>query len=99
MAYKTEAHQNVRHGLFRCAKCERNLGPAKYEGEFVFSYDENSNPKMTSVYLKCQRCGCLNDVSMDTTDDDGFMNMVNEIAIVPHRAKKITAAPESEPAL
>lgn len=97
--FKTKAHEHARKGGYRCAECNRTLGPAKYEGEFVFTYDREGHDKMTSVYLRCQRCDTLNDVSIDITDDDGFMNTVDNITSVPHRATKITTAPEPEAAL
>jgi hypothetical protein len=92
MQYKTKAHQEARKGGYECAQCDRDLSPAKYEGEFTYAYTREGHEQMTSVYLRC-RCGCLNDVSIDITDDDGFMNRVDEIVIVPHRATKITQEP------
>ena len=87
--YKTKAHQMARKAGYCCARCHRSLEPAKYEGEFVYVFDEDGNDKMVSVYMRC-RCGAINNVAMDVTDDDGFMDRVYIVSRVPSKAKKIT---------
>jgi len=90
MQYKTKAHQEARK--LRCALCDGPLTNAQYAGEYCFGYDKQGRERMISVYLVC-RCSCINDVSSDITDDDGFMNTVDDVALVPRRATKIVTAP------
>ena len=90
--YRTKAHQEAREGGYGCSHCNRDLGHAKYEGEFTYVYDEDGHDQMVSVYLRC-RCGCLNALSIDITDPDGFMLRVHEAQSIPHRATKITREP------
>jgi hypothetical protein len=90
--YKTKAHQEAREGGYGCAGCNHELSSAKYEGEFTYVYDEEGNDQMVTVYLRC-RCDCLNALSIDVKDPDGFMLRVHEAHTIPHRAKKITAEP------
>jgi len=97
MQYKTKAHTEARKGGYRCASCNRSLKAAKYAGEYCFGYDKQGRERMISVYLVC-RCKCINDVSSDITDDDGFMNTVDDVALVPRRATKIVTAPIEETA-
>jgi hypothetical protein len=93
--YQTLAHTTAR--THDCASCDAPLINARYEGEYCYNYDKGGDERMVSVYLVC-RCGGINDVSVDVTDDDGFMTTVDEVGLVPRRAKKITTGPLTETA-
>lgn len=93
--FQTHAHWRARHDLFRCARCDRYLTNAQYLGEFTYAYDDSGGEKMTTVYMRCNRCDTITATSMDVTGDDDtrFYNRVEEVAAVPKAAKKITTAP------
>ena len=79
MDCKTAAHNTARHTL-TCVTCDRPLVNARYEGEFLYP--------ITIVYLYCQRCGTINEATINTSDP--FYNVATEIAQLPRQATKIT---------
>ncbi len=85
MDRKTDAHDIARHTL-DCVTCDRPLRNAHYQGEFLYP--------LTIVYLLCQRCGTINEVTINTTDS--FYNVATEIDALPRQATRITSTAAME---
>jgi hypothetical protein len=86
--YMTPAHTRARRA-YACVLCGRPLRNAHYRGEFTYVYDADGNERMTSVFLGC-RCKAINQVSVDITETTSFMDVVEDVSHIPHRAAKIT---------
>jgi hypothetical protein len=88
--YRTPAHVAARECT--CTTCDRPLTNATYEGEYCFGYSRAGEERWLAVFLTC-RCGTINEVSLDITDGTGFMDTVDDVTSIPHRATKVTHAP------
>lgn len=95
--FQTPAHAKARNS-YACVICGHVLKNAKYGGEYCVSYDKGGNEKFIAVFLTCDHCGTIDEVSIDITDTSTFMDVVDDVTSIPHRAKKIVAAPTEETA-